>query len=143
VLEALFVTEAVERMDNGAFGRFSWTDELLPVRSGLRERIAVRLFDMGFSERALQITTPSYSQATSDQIDSANFDTGPKVEPMVLEDDMLAPVGLQTLGDSAGIPEDMSDTITLQESRNLISQSVSRRQELANQLLALTTPESR
>lgn len=139
MLERQFATKAVERMSNGAFGRFAWSDENLPTAPAMRQLIAKRLIDMGFAERSAQVWTAERTQVVAGQPN--------EIDPRMVSSEIPNPVKEEAIElveslNSQALVEMADSAASLGNSRNLIVRSASMRQELATQLQAIIIPET-
>ena len=120
-------------MSDGAFGRFAWSDKLLPAAPDLRQMIAERLFEMGFPGRAVQV-----AKAEEGQLDP------PDPNSLLTEVANASELEATELAEPSGLPalvERADNLASLGESRNLVVRSADLRQELIDQLQAITIPE--
>ena len=170
-LRERFAGEATARMSDGAFGRFAWSDELLPASRELRTKIADRLLDMGFSDRAAQISALANANSPPAMVEESDYEgrsdepgavsfsqairraiiDGPQLadEEAVVAATAEAPNGTELNEvaniDVASMSKEVADApapITLQGVRNLIAESAIARQELGELLGSLTIPEN-
>lgn len=141
MLEEELAKAAVAEMTDGAFGRFAWTDAMLPEQESLRMAIAARLIDMGFTERAEEVLGgPSVGQ---------NREDPSKTLPAEPADTQVLGLGLgvEQVVDDAVKDSDIEDIrrsrelAGLADMRAMIAVSAAQRQALVDQLNEVETEQ--